>query len=41
MAEPKIVIRTVTKEDFPLILRLNEENVEVLSPISLYRPDCN
>ena len=33
MAEPKIVIRTVTKEDFPLILRLNEENVEVLSPM--------
>ncbi len=33
MMESKIGIRAVTEEDIPLILKLNKENVEVLSPM--------
>lgn len=33
MDESKIVVRSVTEKDFPQILALNEENVEVLSPM--------
>lgn len=33
MAEKSILIRAVTASDFPFILRVNEENVEVLSPM--------
>ena len=28
-----IIIRDITKEDYPFVLKLNEENVEVLSPM--------
>ncbi|MBR3866046.1 MAG: GNAT family N-acetyltransferase [Clostridia bacterium] len=33
MEQRKIVIRPATKLDYPFILRVNEENVEVLSPM--------
>lgn len=33
MSESTVVIRLATEKDFPLILKLNEENVEVLSPM--------